>query len=84
MDTLTTQYEQVTRELEALQEYLDLSTIFQETILEQSSLKVTNCICLALGTISGRSQAAEPEDLQRSMSQLVFFERIVELLSESF
>ena len=54
-------------------------TLFQDVILKQEGLKITSCMCIALGSISQKFGGGIERD-RRSMSQLVVFETWLELL----
>ena len=62
--------------------HVNTSKRFRETVLHQSSLHVSSCICLCLGSLSGPPED-EDDDPENNiiLSQLVAFEGIIELLS---
>ena len=58
-------------------------TAFQNTIMVQENLKVTQCMCLGLGTFTGddTERDVDDEDRNDSLMQLVAFECMIEQLS---
>lgn len=62
--------------------YAKTSKMFRETVLTEKSLRVSSCICLCLGSLSGPPEE-EDDDPENTiiLSQLVAFEGIIELLS---
>ena len=57
--------------------------LLNETVFKQDKLKITQSICLSLGSLSGKRQVFEGvKDYGRSMSLLVAFESWVEQLSQ--
>ena len=82
METLRARHWKFTQEHEASDLYLDIMDIFRDFILKQSSLEVRNCICVGLGSLSGRDVFEEFDQSGQSLSQLVAFESMIGLLSK--
>lgn len=58
--------------------------LLTNTVLKQENIRVTQCMCLGLDTLSGRQMVPQgKKKYSRPMSQLVAFEGWVELLSMS-
>lgn len=82
METLRARHWKLTQEHKASDLYLDITGMFRDFILKQPSLEVTNCICLGLGSLSGKDMYDSDDQSGQSLSQLVAFEGMIDLLSE--
>ena len=63
-------------------EYRDIVTFF-ESVFDNDSIDITVCMCLCLGTLSGRSWTTAFDSCDAAMSQPVALESMVELLRKS-
>ena len=82
METLRARHWEFTQEHEASDLYLDIMDIFRDFILKQSSLEVRNCICVGLGSLSGKTVVKGFDQSGESLSQLVAFETMIGFLSK--
>lgn len=82
LETLSKKHESYTETWKASAEYGDLVSFFKETVLRNNSVKITTCMNLCLGSLSGPSWTTEHNGVDHAMSQLVAFESMVELLRE--
>ena len=82
METLRARHWKFTQEHRASDLYLDIMDIYRDFILKQSSLKVRNCICVGLGSLSGRNVFEGFDQSGQSLSQLVALESMLGFLSE--
>ena len=82
LESLTAEHARATIDYRASRMYRNTAEIFQQTVLQQSRLRVSSCICLCLGSLSGppEDKSEDPEN-KEILSQLVGFEGIIHLLS---
>ena len=79
-EILALRHERLTKAWKASKQYRDLVTFFTETILPNDNIKIDICVCLALGTLSGKGWTTTYRAYDHSMSQLVAFQSLVEIL----
>ena len=83
-EDLIAEHQLYTDEWRSSSDYFACHELLTNTVLNQSNIQITQCMCLFLHTLSGQSmllrEGAE-KTYVRGMSQLVAFEGWVELLS---
>lgn len=84
MHTLQQKYGKFTREWKASAAYKDIFKFFIDTLLKLDTIDIDSCMCLCLGSLSCERNSPGEKEYNRSMSQLVAFESLVELLSKHF
>ena len=83
LETLSKKHKLFTEMWKDSPAYRDLAALFEDDILDNDRIKITACMCLCLGTLSGPSWLPNGKSYNSSMSQLVAFESMVELLRKS-
>lgn len=84
VDKLSKKHEIFKAEWEASDSYRTHTKIFENTVLQQNKLSITACMHLGLGSMNSGDRGRGPRACDRSMKQLVWFESLVNMLSESF
>ena len=83
VEILTEKHEKMKMDWEASIHYRALIQTFEETVLKQKKLSITACMFLGLGSMNCGSEIRKPIACDRSMMQLVVWESLISLLSES-
>ena len=77
-------HQNFTKAWKASIEYQKIRHFFSEVLLNMENLQVTSCMCLCLGSLTWNlGKPCNCQDCIGPMSQLVAFESLVELLSDS-
>ena len=82
LESLSREHEKITKAWKASPEYRGLARFFEDQVLSNDSIDIASCICLCLGTLSGEGWTSKYRAYDHSMSQLIVFESVVDLLSE--
>ena len=84
LEALIVKHQEYTDEWRSSSEYSACHKLLTNTVLNQSNIQITQCMCLCLDTLSGKSITRRLGVETRyccAVSQLVAFEGWVELLS---
>lgn len=83
-DLLVAHHEAFTHTWKASAVYERVCDLFRTRVLQNEDITIDSCMCLALGSPSAEEPATYGKSYNNSMSQLVVFESLIDLLSKSY
>ena len=78
---ISEKHQRFSKEWRKRPEYHQWVAVMEQTILKQQQIKISVCMCLGLGTLTGTTRISDIDFRERSLAQLVVFESLVDLLS---